>query len=213
MPGLAFEAHSTDYQTEAALTALVQCHFAILKVGPWLTFAMREALFALAAIEGELLPAEDRSPAARATRAAMLADPSHWQGHYAGSEAELRLARAFSLSDRCRYYWPVPEVAAAVDRLFANLGRTAAAPAAAQPVSAAPARRHPRRPADGGAARDRAARSARSLAVYARACGERAQGLTRAPAPRLGRCAGGAPDIRTPPGGARCARHNREPER
>jgi D-tagatose-1,6-bisphosphate aldolase subunit GatZ/KbaZ len=124
VPGLAFEAHSTDYQTEAALTALVQCHFAILKVGPWLTFAMREALFALGAIEGELLPAEDRSRLRERLDAAMMADPSHWQGHYAGSEAELRLARAYSLSDRCRYYWPMPEVAAAVDRLFANLGRT-----------------------------------------------------------------------------------------
>ena len=48
----------------------------------------------------------------------MLADPSHWRGHYPGAEAAQRLARAYSLSDRCRYYWPVPEVAAAVDRLF-----------------------------------------------------------------------------------------------
>ena len=54
VPGLVFEAHSTDYQTEAALRALVGAHFAILKVGPGLTFALREALFALAAIEAEL---------------------------------------------------------------------------------------------------------------------------------------------------------------
>ncbi len=32
--GLIFEAHSTDYQTPAALAALVRDHFAILKVGP-----------------------------------------------------------------------------------------------------------------------------------------------------------------------------------
>ena len=51
--GLVFEAHSTDYQTPAALAALVRDHFAILKVGPALTFALREALWALDAIERE----------------------------------------------------------------------------------------------------------------------------------------------------------------
>ena len=123
VPGLAFEAHSTDYQTEAALRALVEAHFAILKVGPGLTFALREALFALEAIEAELLPPADRSSLRATLDAAMLAWPEHWRGHYRGSAEEQRFARAFSLSDRCRYYWPVPEVAAAVDRLIANLSR------------------------------------------------------------------------------------------
>ncbi len=54
-PGLVFEAHSTDYQTPQALAALVRDHWAVLKVGPGLTFALREALFALAAIEDELV--------------------------------------------------------------------------------------------------------------------------------------------------------------
>jgi D-tagatose-1,6-bisphosphate aldolase subunit GatZ/KbaZ len=121
--GLAFEAHSTDYQTEPALKALVECHFAILKVGPELTFALREALFALAAIEAEWVPAADRSGLRAALEAAMLADPSHWQGHHGGTPDEQRLARAYSLSDRCRYYWPVPAVATAVERLLANLAR------------------------------------------------------------------------------------------
>ena len=48
---IVFEAHSTDYQRESGLHALVRDHFAILKVGPAATFAYREALFALAAIE------------------------------------------------------------------------------------------------------------------------------------------------------------------
>ena len=121
VPGLAFEAHSTDYQTEAALAALVARHFAILKVGPGLTFALREGLFALAQIEAELLPPEQRSQLRETLEAAMLADPRHWQGHYPGSPDEQRFARAFSLSDRCRYYWPVPQLAAAVERLLANL--------------------------------------------------------------------------------------------
>ena len=43
--GIVFEAHSTDYQTPERLAALVRDHWAILKVGPGLTFALREALF------------------------------------------------------------------------------------------------------------------------------------------------------------------------
>ena len=43
MPGMVFEAHSTDYQPAAALAALVDDGFAILKAGPGLTFALREA--------------------------------------------------------------------------------------------------------------------------------------------------------------------------
>ena len=36
-------------------------HFAILKVGPALTFAFREAVFALAMMENELFPSHERS--------------------------------------------------------------------------------------------------------------------------------------------------------
>jgi D-tagatose-1,6-bisphosphate aldolase subunit GatZ/KbaZ len=50
-PGVVYEAHSTDYQTPAALAALVRDHFAILKVGPGVTFALRETFWALADIE------------------------------------------------------------------------------------------------------------------------------------------------------------------
>ncbi len=121
VPDLVYEAHSTDYQSEASLRALVGCHFAVLKVGPGLTFALREALFALAAIEAELLPPDRRSRLRETLETAMLAAPGHWQGHYHGTPEELRLARAFSLSDRCRYYWPMPEVQESVARLFANL--------------------------------------------------------------------------------------------
>ena len=45
--GLVYEAHSTDYQLPEAYRHLVHDGFAILKVGPALTFAMREALTAL----------------------------------------------------------------------------------------------------------------------------------------------------------------------
>ena len=49
--GIVFEAHSTDYQTAESLRHLVSDHFGILKVGPELTFMMREAIFGLARIE------------------------------------------------------------------------------------------------------------------------------------------------------------------
>jgi D-tagatose-1,6-bisphosphate aldolase subunit GatZ/KbaZ len=120
-PGLVFEAHSTDYQREASLHAMVRDHFAILKVGPAATFALREGLLALCQIEDELVPPEQRSRLMQVLDDVMLAKPQHWRSHYAGSSDEQRVLRRYGLSDRCRYYWGEPEVAAAVQRLFANL--------------------------------------------------------------------------------------------
>ncbi len=119
-----YEAHSTDYQSPAALREMVRDHFAILKVGPWLTFAFREAVFALAAIEEEWLgdnAGTTFSQVREALEAAMLANPEHWKSYYRGDEAALRFARKYSLSDRSRYYWPQTEVAAALWRLLENL--------------------------------------------------------------------------------------------
>ena len=120
-PALVYEAHSTDYQTAANLAALVRAHFAILKVGPGLTFALREALWALAQIEAELLPAERRSGLPATVLAAMNAEPRHWDKYYASTGAQLALDQQYSLSDRLRYYWPVASVARALARLLANL--------------------------------------------------------------------------------------------
>jgi len=120
-PGLVFEAHSTDYQRETGLHAMVRDHFAILKVGPAATFALREGLLALCQIEDELLPGAERSQLMRILDDVMLAKPQHWLAHYAGTSEEQRVMRRYGLSDRCRYYWGEPEVAAAVHRLFANL--------------------------------------------------------------------------------------------
>lgn len=123
-PRLVFEAHSTDYQTEGALAALVRDHFAILKVGPALTFALREALFALSFIEDALIDdAAGRSRLREVVDEAMRAQPEHWAPYYRGDETAQRLARQFSYSDRIRYYWLQPAVAAAVERLFGNLAR------------------------------------------------------------------------------------------
>ena len=123
-PRIVYEAHSTDYQTEDALHALVRDHFAILKVGPAATFALREGLFALAAIEDALLPASQRSNLVDVLDRAMVDEPKYWQSHYHGDEHQLRLLRQYALSDRCRYYWGEPEVREAVDTLVRNLRRT-----------------------------------------------------------------------------------------
>ncbi len=93
---LVYEAHSTDYQTRQALRDLVADHFAILKVGPALTFAFREAVFALAAVEEEWLAGQAGVVLSRLREeleAAMLQDPTHWRGYYRGDERHQRLAR------------------------------------------------------------------------------------------------------------------------
>jgi D-tagatose-1,6-bisphosphate aldolase subunit GatZ/KbaZ len=128
---LVYEAHSTDYQAPQALRALVEDHFAILKVGPALTFALRQALFAIAWMEAEWLggrPGAELSRLPETLDQAMSADPHHWQAYYAGDEDAKRFARKYSLSDRSRYYWNDPQVQRAVERLFANLERHPAPP-------------------------------------------------------------------------------------
>jgi D-tagatose-1,6-bisphosphate aldolase subunit GatZ/KbaZ len=122
-PALVYEAHSTDYQKPAALAQMVEDHFAILKVGPCLTFAFREAVFALSAIEWESL-AHRRgvrlSQVREALEAAMLRNPDYWCSYYRGSEDEIRLARIYSYSDRCRYYWGDATVQEELARLRSN---------------------------------------------------------------------------------------------
>jgi len=115
-PQLVFEAHSTDYQTTELLTELVAGQFAILKVGPELTLALKEALFSLSLIEDELNPATP-SALRQVCRQQMLDKPGYWQGFYAKADWQL----LYSYSDRIRYYWPEPAIQQAVQQLFANL--------------------------------------------------------------------------------------------
>ncbi|MFV4846902.1 tagatose-bisphosphate aldolase subunit KbaZ [Edwardsiella tarda] len=120
-PHQVFEAHSTDYQTDRAYRELVDNHFAILKVGPALTFALREALFNLCHIEEEMYAPEQCSGLRQAIEKAMLEAPQNWQKYYSGSEEQVRFARRYSFSDRIRYYWPTPAVQEAQQKLFDNL--------------------------------------------------------------------------------------------
>ncbi len=116
---LIFEAHSTDYQTTAALTALVRDGFAILKVGPGLTFALREALYALDHIAQILHPGH--TPLRTTMEQVMQANPQHWQKYYPGTPQHQYLQRHFSYSDRIRYYWTDPTARAAVNTLMTLL--------------------------------------------------------------------------------------------
>jgi D-tagatose-1,6-bisphosphate aldolase subunit GatZ/KbaZ len=121
---MTYEVHSTDYQSPKALNAMVKDHFTILKVGPCLTNAFREAVFALEEIEIECLksrPDVARSDIRMALERAMTASPMHWRSHYRGAENELRRLRGSSRLDRIRYYWSYPEVESALARLYANL--------------------------------------------------------------------------------------------
>jgi D-tagatose-1,6-bisphosphate aldolase subunit GatZ/KbaZ len=123
-PTLVYEAHSTDYQTEPNLAALVRDHFAILKVGPGLTFALRETLWALADIEAEMLLA-DCSDFKNVVLDVMEREPHYWRKYYTSDPARARFDQQFSLSDRIRYYWPHPAICAAQECMLANLAREA----------------------------------------------------------------------------------------
>jgi D-tagatose-1,6-bisphosphate aldolase subunit GatZ/KbaZ len=121
---IVYEAHSTDYQNAGALAALVRDHFAILKVGPGVTFALREALWALDAIEAEMIEDAQRAHLRETVIERMKAEPGHWQKYYHAAGAALDLQLQYSLSDRIRYYWPDKAIVAAQHALFANLRAT-----------------------------------------------------------------------------------------
>lgn len=122
LPKLVFEAHSTDYQTRDALRQLVADGFAILKVGPGLTFALREALYGLDQIAAFLFPDTGRETLSSVTEAVMLVQPQNWDKYYHGTPAERHLQRHYSYSDRIRYYWPQEKIATAVSDLMTTLG-------------------------------------------------------------------------------------------
>lgn len=120
-PQVCFEGHSSDYQSPECLKNMVQDGIAILKVGPALTYGLREALFALSMMEKELVPEEKQAKFMETLEKVMLENPGNWQKHYHGDDKQLALARKYSFSDRARYYIGLPEVVASMNRLFDNL--------------------------------------------------------------------------------------------
>lgn len=123
IPDLVFEGHSTDYQTKIKLREMVEDGVAILKVGPGLTFAAREGLYALSFIEDEACKVNGKTPSnfRDVLDAEMLKNDKHWKKHYHGTDAEIALKRKYSFSDRSRYYYTTDAVKAAIDTLLDNL--------------------------------------------------------------------------------------------
>ena len=121
-PNLVFEGHSTDYQTPKKLKEMVEDGIAILKVGPALTFALREALFSLSMMEKELIIDEEkRANFIEVLDKAMVSDNKDWINYYSGDEYQLKLAREYSFSDRCRYYLSKKDVDASIEKLIKNI--------------------------------------------------------------------------------------------
>ena len=122
---LVYEAHSTDYQSEKGLSQLVEDHFCILKVGPWLTFGYREALFSLSMIEDEMLLPKglETSNLRSVIEEVMISDPKYWRKYYPGDQDQQKFKRKYSFSDRSRYYWPNEKIQTALQKLITNLER------------------------------------------------------------------------------------------
>ena len=120
-PGICLEAHSTDYQDAEVFQKLAAEGFAFQKVGPALTFAWRQAIYAL----DQMLEMLGRSapPIWRTMEAVMMASPDHWRGHYSGSDQDVFIARHFGLADRIRYYWPQKEARMSIAALMDDIGR------------------------------------------------------------------------------------------
>lgn len=123
-PNIVFEGHSTDYQTAKALREMIKDGIAILKVGPAVTFALREGLFALNYIENEMFkynPSIELSNFIDVLDNAMAKNPENWKSHYKGTGEKIRFSRKYSLSDRCRYYLPLEEVKSSISQMLGNL--------------------------------------------------------------------------------------------
>ena len=118
---MTFEVHAADYQPPRVLGQLISDGFHLLKIGPCLTFGLRQTLYALSHIEEVLPQVETPSRLREAMESAMNRHPEHWRHHYRGSLKELYYLRHFSYKDRIRYYWNRPAVRQAVQQLADNL--------------------------------------------------------------------------------------------
>jgi D-tagatose-1,6-bisphosphate aldolase subunit GatZ/KbaZ len=118
------EVLQTDFQMQTVLDQLVHNHFGFMRIGPELTFTMREALFSLAMMENETMigkPGVYLSNFIIELDRAMQSAPQHWQKYYTGNGFEQLIARKYSLYDRSRFYWEDKEVRKTKKRLYDNL--------------------------------------------------------------------------------------------
>lgn len=121
--GIYMEGHSTDYQPPECLKEMVEDGVAVLKVGPALTFALRDGLFAMSEIEKVLVPESDQVKFPELLEKLMLEDTSKWAKYYHGTGKEIAIKRRFSLSDRARYYFAMPEIREAISKLVDNIDK------------------------------------------------------------------------------------------
>lgn len=120
-PNIVFEGHSTDFQPPVKLHEMVEDGIAIIKVGPALTFSLREALFSMTAMEEELIDNRLASHFRELLEETMLEDRKQWEKYYHGDEKKLELCRKYSFSDRSRYYMAYPKIEKAMKVLLNNL--------------------------------------------------------------------------------------------
>jgi D-tagatose-1,6-bisphosphate aldolase subunit GatZ/KbaZ len=120
---IVFEGHSTDYQTKENLKRMVEWGIAILKVGPALTFALREALVALSHIEEEIYSNEKEklSRFREVLLNTMLTCKEHWSKYFDENDKLIKSKLLYSYLDRWRYYFENESVKSAVYSLIGNL--------------------------------------------------------------------------------------------
>ena len=121
-PDLVFEGHSTDFQFKEKLKEMVEDGVAILKVGPAVTYALREGLFSLSLIEKELIRQNSKkSNFIEFLDEIMVENPKDWEKYYQGNELEKELQRKYSFSDRSRYYMSREDINININKLFENI--------------------------------------------------------------------------------------------
>lgn len=118
---LAFEAHSTDYQRPEVFAELARRHFTVLKVGPALTFAYRQAVYGLGQLATFLFPGSERQTLISAMESLMREHDQYWTSHYSGDPESIHQLLHFSYADRIRYYWGQDQARSALEQLFACL--------------------------------------------------------------------------------------------
>ncbi len=120
---IVFEGHSTDYQIKENLKRMVECGIFVLKVGPALTFALREALIALSHIEEEIYK-DKVSKLSRFKEIlldTMLNNRSYWIKYFDANDKLIRVKLLYSYLDRWRYYFENKNVKDAIYSLIRNL--------------------------------------------------------------------------------------------
>ncbi len=120
-PNLVLEGHSTDYQSKETLHLMKEDGIRIVKVGPALTYAHREALLSLSQIEREVVMDSERANYPCVLESAMLENPIYWEGWYSGDEKALHQQRMHGKMDRGRYYMTLTTVQNAELKLIENL--------------------------------------------------------------------------------------------